>query len=495
MELVLPKSNNTAENKKLFEQLNSGNLSIRNKIIEKNLRLVEMTIQKKLPDFSDLPYMDKEDLFEIGCIGLIKAVDSYDLDRGKAFSAYAVICIRNEILMYYRKNKKLSLIDSLNENVSEEDERSKVELLVSNEESIEDKYIQKETSIEMLEHLSCLTEIEKKAVKLYYGFGERRFTDREIAQELGYSQSYISRILKKARHKLKDLLENKSFNEIVQEEYSFEVSDAFALFSEYPRAKVIRTIKKLPKAKRKLFLDCYPINGKYGLTFKEVCQKYNLSSKVLLRKLDKIKEEILFLIIQDQRKTRQVDIFKQLPDYPKEKVLEAIHMLEEPNQTIFTLRYGIDRKDQLSVEEIVSKLEGKELDIPLTPESVIKNLFVSRQTIKRLVQQGNGIKIKTNFLNSEELFFSNFPGYSKEQVLSLFPNLLERRRIIVELCFGLNGNETKSIKEIAIMMGCSQKEVKQRVEYVIKVLNKQLKDRYKEPEDSKVLTKKKVEKR
>ena len=273
MELVLPKSNNTAENKKLFEQLNSGSLSIRNKIIEKNLRLVEMTIQKKLPDFSDLPYMDKDDLFEIGCIGLIKAVDSYDLDRGKAFSAYAVICIRNEILMYYRKNKKLSLIDSLNENVSEEDERSKVELL--------------ETSAEMLEHLSCLTEIEKKAVKLYYGFGERRFTDREIAQELGYSQSYISRILKKARHKLKDLLENKSFNEIVQEEYSFEVSDAFALFSEYPRAKVIRTIKKLPKAKRKLFLDCYPINGKYGLTFKEVCQKYNLSGKILLRKLKK----------------------------------------------------------------------------------------------------------------------------------------------------------------------------------------------------------------
>ena len=57
MELVLPKSNNTAENKKLFEQLNSGSLSIRNKIIEKNLRLVEMTIQKKLPDFFDLQYI------------------------------------------------------------------------------------------------------------------------------------------------------------------------------------------------------------------------------------------------------------------------------------------------------------------------------------------------------------------------------------------------------------------------------------------------------
>ena len=58
-----------------------------------------------------------------------------------------------------------------------------------------------------------------------------------------------------------------------------------------------------------------------------------------------------------QRIFRQVDIFKQLPDYPKEKVFEAIHMLEEPNQTIFTLRYGIDRKDQLSVEEIVSNIE------------------------------------------------------------------------------------------------------------------------------------------
>ena len=414
MTISLPKGNSNFENIRLFEQLCNGDISVRNKIIEGNLRLVEMVIQTKIPTLSNILYMEEDDLFEIGCIGLIKAVDSYDLKKGKAFSGYAVICIRNEILMYYRKTKKLSLVDSLNEEVSEEDERSKVELLKSNEESIEDQYIQKETSAEMLEHLSCLTEIEKKAVKLYYGFGERRFTDREIAQELGYSQSYISRILKKARHKLKDLLENKSFNEIVQEEYSFEVSDAFALFSEYPRAKVIRTIKKLPKAKRKLFLDCYPINGKYGLTFKEVCQKYNLSGKILLRKLDKIKEEILFLIIQDQRKTRQVDIFKQLPDYPKEKVLEAIHMLEEPNQTIFTLRYGIDRKDQLSVEEIVSKLEGKELDIPLTPESVIKNLFVSRQTIKRLVQQGNGIKIKTNFLNSEELFFSNFPGYSKE---------------------------------------------------------------------------------
>ena len=495
MTINLPKGNSNFENIRLFEQLYNGDISVRNKIIEGNLRLVEMVIQTKIPTLSNILYMEEDDLFEIGCIGLIKAVDSYDLKKGKAFSGYAVICIRNEILMYYRKTKKLSLVDSLNEEVSDDIEIAKIELLPSNDKNIEDVYIQKEASVELLEHLSCLTEIEKKVTEMYYGFGYEPLTNSEIGKKLGYSQSYISRILKRVRYKLKDLLNNKAIEDIKNEEYEFEVISAFELFPEYSRAKVARIIKKLPKAKRKLFLDCYPINGKYGLKFKEVCQKYNLSGEKLLKKLNKIKEEILILILQEQRKTRQVDIFKQLPDYPKEKVIEAVHMLEEPNQTIFTLRYGIDRKDQLSVEEIISKLEGKEIDIPLTPESIIKNLNVSKQTIKRLVQQGNGIKIKTNFLNSEELFFSNFPGYSKEQVLLLFPSLLERRRIIVELCFGLNGNETKSIKEMATMMGCSQKEVKQRVEYVIKVLNKQLKEQYKEPEDSKVLTKKKVEKR
>jgi len=178
-----------------------GNISAKSKLIEHNLRLV-MYISKKFENNK----ADMEELISIGSLGLIKAVDSYKLDKNTKFATYASRCIENEILMHLRKIKKSINDISLDDALSNEEEEKGLTLgeMIPDENS---PYLEVELNDEkkyLINAISRLNDREQKIMNMRYGLnGQDELTQKEVADLMNISQSYISRLEKKILHKLK----------------------------------------------------------------------------------------------------------------------------------------------------------------------------------------------------------------------------------------------------------------------------------------------------
>ncbi|MCM1063555.1 MAG: RNA polymerase sporulation sigma factor SigK [Eubacterium sp.] len=175
-------------------------------LIERNLRLVAH-IAKKYQNVDE----DMEDLISIGCIGLIKAVDTFDAGKGR-LATYACRCIDNELLMLLRGKKKISREVSLFEPIGQDKEGNEIHLVDVIEQQQPDIVDRMETvnNIRMLLKLinECLTDREREILILRYGLGGMpEATQSEIGIRLGISRSYVSRIEKKALLKLRERLE------------------------------------------------------------------------------------------------------------------------------------------------------------------------------------------------------------------------------------------------------------------------------------------------
>ena len=184
-----------------LEKKEQGDKNARDLLIEKNLRLVAH-IAKKYNNNKDL----QEDLISIGTIGLIKAIDSYSLDKKTKLATYASKCIENEILMHLRKNKKLNLEVSLNEVIGVDRDGSEIvleELIDNKEKPIIDQIYQKDNIDTFLNIFHILTPKEHDILSKRYGLNNYdKMTQNEIAREYHISRSYVSRIEKKALIKL-----------------------------------------------------------------------------------------------------------------------------------------------------------------------------------------------------------------------------------------------------------------------------------------------------
>ena len=184
-----------------LEKKEQGDKNARDLLIEKSLRLVAH-IAKKYNNNKDL----QEDLISIGTIGLIKAIDSYSLDKKTKLATYASKCIENEILMHLRKNKKLNLEVSLNEVIGVDRDGSEIvleELIDNKEKPIIDQIYQKDNIDTFLNIFHILTPKEQDILSKRYGLNNYdKMTQNEIAREYHISRSYVSRIEKKALIKL-----------------------------------------------------------------------------------------------------------------------------------------------------------------------------------------------------------------------------------------------------------------------------------------------------
>ena len=189
----------------LVKKSNMGDLKARNKLIEHNLRLVVFLAKKY-----DSTIYDLEDLVSIGTIGLIKGIKTYKLDKNIKLATYASRCIDNEILMFLRKNKKrmgeVSFEDSVN--LDAEGNELHIEDVFGTEEDIIHKSIEESDDKVLLENeIRKLNGRDKEIIEYRYGlFGKRALTQKELADKLDISQSYISRIEKKVIKKLKILI-------------------------------------------------------------------------------------------------------------------------------------------------------------------------------------------------------------------------------------------------------------------------------------------------
>ncbi len=176
-------------------------------LVERNLRLVAHIVKKYQNVDEEL-----DDLLSIGCIGLIKAIDSFDVEKGR-LATYACRCIDNELLMMLRGKKKYSREMSLFESIGQDKEGNEIRLLDIIEQPPLDVVERMEftSNMQKLEKYrkECLTEREWKILALRYGLGRsREMTQSEIGEIFGISRSYVSRIEKKALQKLKNCFEH-----------------------------------------------------------------------------------------------------------------------------------------------------------------------------------------------------------------------------------------------------------------------------------------------
>ena len=197
-----------AEEAELFKLSARGDEEARSKLILHNLRLVSHIVKKYYPTSKC-----QDDLISIGSIGLVKAVDSFSVDNGAKFATYAAKCIQNEILMHFRSQKKLCAEVSINEAIDIDRDGNPLtytDILCSDENVSEEvgRKVESERLISFVENL--LNPRERQIMIMRYGlYGVTPATQREIADSLKISRSYVSRIEKSALEKLAQAFNSK----------------------------------------------------------------------------------------------------------------------------------------------------------------------------------------------------------------------------------------------------------------------------------------------
>ena len=194
-----------SEEKECFAMMKSGDEEARQKLILHNLRLVSHIVRKYYSNNKN-----QEDLVSIGTIGLVKAVDTYNTDNGTRFATYASKCIQNEILMSFRAEKKHSSDISINETIDVDRDGNPLAYIdvISSDENVSEETERKIMSERALKCIkTVLTLRERQIIIMRYGLcGTQELTQREIAEKLGISRSYVSRIEKSALEKLRSAL-------------------------------------------------------------------------------------------------------------------------------------------------------------------------------------------------------------------------------------------------------------------------------------------------
>ena len=201
-----PKPLTAQEEQFYLKRSAAGDIEARNILIERNLRLVAHIMKKYYAQSAD-----QEDLISIGTIGLIKGITTFDCSKGARLATYAARCVENEILMYFRSQKKTAQDVSLSDYIETGADGAALSFMdvVAQEEDLAEQIATKQMAGQLEEAMKvCLTEQEKQVLTMRYGLqGVTPGRQREVANRVGVSRSYVSRIEKRALEKLRKYLE------------------------------------------------------------------------------------------------------------------------------------------------------------------------------------------------------------------------------------------------------------------------------------------------
>lgn len=201
-----PRPLKAEEERAYLERFAQGDLEARNKLVEHNLRLVSHILKKYYVQAGD-----QDDLISIGTIGLIKGISTFKPDKKVRLATYASRCIENEILMYFRGQKKYQGDVSLSDSIDSDGEGGGLSLMdvISVDDDMLENLDTRDSCAKVRQCVrTCLTEREARVIALRYGLdGETPRTQREIASSCGISRSYVSRLEKKALSKLRAEME------------------------------------------------------------------------------------------------------------------------------------------------------------------------------------------------------------------------------------------------------------------------------------------------
>ncbi|MBR2703941.1 MAG: RNA polymerase sporulation sigma factor SigE [Clostridia bacterium] len=206
---TLPPPLEGEEEEEALKLLSAGDKEIKKKLVERNLRLV-VYIAKKFENTG----VGIEDLISIGTIGLMKAINTFNIDKNIKLATYASRCIENEILMFLRKSNKVKGEISIDEPLNQDGDGNELLLsdILGTDEDITSRHIEDEVDKKLLkESIVKLTPREKYIMELRFGFNDREEkTQKEVADMLGISQSYISRLEKKIISKMRRDIRSKT---------------------------------------------------------------------------------------------------------------------------------------------------------------------------------------------------------------------------------------------------------------------------------------------
>ena len=193
---AFPKPLSKKEERELLVQHSQGNEAARKKLIEHNLRLVAHIVKKYYANYSD-----QDDLISIGTIGLIKGINTFNNEKGTKLATYCARCIENEILMYFRNTKKISQEISISEPIDVDSEGNPLTLMdiIATDDTIVDDIDTKAKLIKLVTLVDNLKDPRDKEIiiKRYGLDGNKPLTQKEIAEKINISRSYVSRIEKR----------------------------------------------------------------------------------------------------------------------------------------------------------------------------------------------------------------------------------------------------------------------------------------------------------
>ncbi len=199
---TFPKPLSLAEERYYLNLYKEGDLEARNILIERNLRLVAHIIKKYYATSKD-----QDDLISIGTIGLIKGVSTFDHAKGARLATYAARCIENEILMYFRNQKKRQNDVNISDPIETDGDGNALTFMdvVCEEENFAEDLDLKINCGKLYQYLDKIPEREKKILIMRYGlYNTTPMTQKQVAEKLGISRSYVSRIETKALQRMRD---------------------------------------------------------------------------------------------------------------------------------------------------------------------------------------------------------------------------------------------------------------------------------------------------
>ena len=472
----LPNCLSNEEIKELFTKMQEGDLNAREEIIKHNSRLVLIVIKKICRNKTD----DKEDLFSIGMIGLIKAVDTFRLDMNIKFSSYASICIKNEILMYFRKSNRIikNEVSTIYKNNETEEELSLLNINLDESVNIDLDYENKDTYRIINKLVNSLPEKERTIMEYYYGFNNQKvITQREISQKMGIGQTQvcrkIKRILKKLREELikQNIIDSGDNGELLK---TIKKDDDRSVTVK-KKEKVI----KLPSIEE--YLEEYSKEDRkimfLGLTEKEkyIINKYfflegnkpYLQEEIALQlgmTVDELNKEIREIINKMKRIYKEE---KEKQKQTKEQSIENImNIINEPKKKGRKVkRYGNDLENPMIKKDFTDD-DRKCFYGKLLPK--MRMLLKKTRPDTDITKEIKDNKLeKKDYLKVIELMRS----YSFHEMLKL---LTPKEAVIICLRLGYVDNKFYSTTAISNFLGLKEKEILEITKKILLLFKKNI---------------------
>lgn len=410
LESDLPKALNKQQIYEYFLEYKKGDSSARDAIINHNIRLVLYRVGKK---FSKFPY-DQQELISMGLIGLIKSVDTFDIDKNINFATYAIRCIDNEILMFVRKEQKHLPVDSLDKVIINDADGSELKI----ENKLEDDNIHFVEDYEDTEEKKILRNIvnelpeqEREIIILYFGFKDNRsYTQKEIAQICNISQSYASRLIKKTVKKIgtefksyyekykadevQIISEKKSKKKKTENSQKGKLKNIYEYFRGYSKEEVNCIIKKLDEEDIK-FLQLEYGNGLEKLVNHEKWPKekadyfYELlipRMKELLQ--DSTRENVKSsIILQEKNKITKDDYINFIEMIKTPLFSQMKETLGMKEASIISLEFGYIDGKYFSTETIADFLEIEQEEvIQITRKVLVDYQMKFNQALENIIE-------------------------------------------------------------------------------------------------------------